>query len=135
MPAVDEPETRVPLFAEEAHVDKVEVVSDRVRVTTSTDEHEAIAKGVIERGALRVERVAVERQVDAAPSPRVEGDTTIISLVEERLFVEKRLFVVEELRVTLDRTCEQVVIPIMLRATRATVEHPLDPSAEEHTDG
>ena len=64
MPAVDEPEIRVSTFAEEAHVDKVEVVSDRVRVTTSTDEHEAIAKGVIERGALRVERVAVERQVE-----------------------------------------------------------------------
>ena len=101
----------------------------------STDEHQAIAKGVIERGALRVERVAVERQVATAPPPRVEGDTTIISLVEERLVVEKRLFVVEELRVTLDRTCEQVIIPVMLRATRATVERPLDTSTEDHTHG
>ena len=135
MPAVDEPETRVPLFAEEAHVDKVEVVSDRVRVTTSTDEREGLVEGVVERGALRVERVAVERQVAAAPPPREEGDTTILSVVEERLVVEKRLFVVEELRVTLDCTREPVAIPVTLRATRATVEHPLDPSTEEHTHG
>ena len=135
MPAVDEAETRVPLFAEEAHIDKVEVVSERVRITTSTDEREAIAKGVIERGALRVERVAVEREVDAAPPPREDGDTTIISLVEERLVVEKRLFVVEELRVTLERTREDVAMPVMVRATRASIEHLLDPSTEEHTHG
>lgn len=126
MPDYAEHELRVPIVEEDVRVDKVEVVSDRVRVATATDTRQVIARDAVERGALRVERVAVERPVDAAPPPRTEGDTTVISLVEERLVVEKRLFVVEEIRVTLDRRREQVAIPVTLRSTRATVEHPLD---------
>ena len=135
MSAADEPEIRVPIFAEEAYVNKVKVISDQVRVDMRTETREVIAQGVVERGALRVERVAVEREVDAPPPPREEGDTTVISLVEERLVVETRLYVVEEVRVTLDRTRESVAVPVTLRATRATVEHPLDPLTEEHTHG
>lgn len=112
MPSADELELRVPLIAEDVQVDKVEVVSDRVRVTTATDTRDVLAEGDVKCGALRVERVAVERQVDEAPAPRQEGDVTIISLVEERLVVEKRLFVVEEVRITLDRTREHVAVPV-----------------------
>ena len=131
----DESALRVPLIAEEATVDKRAVISDRVRVTTATDTHDVTARDVVERGTLRVERVAVERLVDAPPPPREEGDTTIISLIEERLVVEKRLFVVEEVRVTLDRTREAVAIPVTLRATRAVIAHPTSPSTEEPTHG
>ena len=135
MSGADEPAIRVPLIAEEAAIDKVEVVSDRVRVRTSIEARDVLAEDMLDRGALRVERVAVERQVDAPPPPRTEGDTTVISLVEERLVVEKRLFVVEEVRVTLDRTREHVAVPVTLRATHATIEHPLEPSTERNPHG
>ena len=131
----DEPVLWVPLIAEEATIDKREVVADRVRVSTATDFREELAVEELERSVLRVERIAVERQVEAPPPPREEGDTTVISLVEERLVVEKRLFVVEEVRVTLDRTREAVAIPVTLRATRAVIEHPTAPSTEDLNHG
>ncbi|WP_375390514.1 DUF2382 domain-containing protein [uncultured Sphingomonas sp.] len=135
MSGADEPEIRVPLIAEEASIDKVEVVSDRVRVSTSTEARDVVAEDMLETGALRVERVAVERQVDTPPPPREEGDTTVISLVEERLVVEKRLFVIEEVRVTLDRRREHVAVPVTLRATRATIEHPFEPTTRRNPHG
>ena len=131
----DEPAWRVPLIAEEMTVDRREIVADRLRVSTVTEVSEVLAKDTLERGALRVERIAVERQVDAPPPPREEGNTTIISLVEERLVVERRLFVVEEVRVTLDRVREVVAVPVTLRATRAVIEHPLTRSTEDINHG
>ena len=116
----------LPLVEEALSVDKVAVVSDRVRVVTSVETRDVVAEETLERGVLRVERVATERAVDAAPPPREEGDTLIVSLVEERLVVEKRLFVVEEIHVTRERESEHVSVPVTLRATRASVERPLD---------
>jgi stress response protein YsnF len=117
---------RVPIFEESVTVDKVAVQTDAVRVHTSVDEHEVVVEEVVRREALRVKRVRVDLAVDAAPLPREEGDTTIISLVEERLVVEKRLFVVEEIHVTREQTQERVAIPVTLRTTRATIERPMD---------
>ncbi len=49
---------------------------------------------------VMVERVPANQYVDEPPQVRHEGDTMIIPVVEEHLVVKKRLFLVEELRVT-----------------------------------
>lgn len=127
---------RVPIFEESVTVDKVDVQTDAVRVHTSVDQREVLVEDVVERGALRVERVSVQRAVDVAPPPREEGATTIISLVEERLVVEKRLFVVEEVHITREQTQERVAIPVTLRTTRATIERPSgEPTTGSTTNG
>ncbi|HSQ32117.1 MAG TPA: DUF2382 domain-containing protein, partial [Gemmatimonadaceae bacterium] len=41
----------------------------------------------------------IGRDVDAMPPIREEGDTVIIPIVEERLVLERRLFLKEEVRV------------------------------------
>jgi uncharacterized protein (TIGR02271 family) len=117
----DEPDRAIPLYQEQLHVTKAEVVTDRVRVTTSTDERAVTIEDTLERGHLRVERIAVERAVAQAPEPRQDGDTLIISVVEERLVVEKRLFVVEELHITRTSITERVSIPETVRTMHATV--------------
>lgn len=122
MSTESEQERRLPLIAEEIQVGKADVVTDRVRVTTGVDERAVLVDTTVERGELRIERVPVERAVAAAPDPRQDGDTTIISVVEERLVVEKRLFVVEELRITRTRLTERVTIPDTVRTMHATVE-------------
>jgi stress response protein YsnF len=48
--------------------------------------------------------VPIGREVAQAPLPFEEGDTLIIPVVEERLIVEKRLVVVEEIRVAAGRS-------------------------------
>ena len=136
MPDPDDLTLRVPIFEEAVTIDKVDVQTDAVRVRTSVDQREVLVEDVVERGALRVERVSVDRAVDTAPPPREEGATTIISLVEERLVVEKRLFVVEEIHITREQTQERVAIPVTLRTTRATIERPMDePATGSITNG
>ncbi len=126
MPQLDNPTLRVPIFEESLTLEKAEVQTDAVRIRTSVDERNVVVEDVVTRGALTVERVRMDRAVEAAPPPRESGDTTIISLVEERLVVEKRLFVVEEIHVTRKQTQERVAIPVTLRATHATIQRPTD---------
>jgi stress response protein YsnF len=56
------------------------------------------------------------------PQPRVEGNVTVVPIVEEVLVVEKRLLVKEEVRITLRDTTERVEVPVQLRRQRAVVE-------------
>jgi uncharacterized protein (TIGR02271 family) len=124
----DEHTQRIPLIAEEAYLTKSDVVTDHLRVVTTIDERQVLIEDVVERGDLHVERVPVDRSVTTAPDPRQEGDTLIVSIVEERLVVEKRLFVIEELRITRTVKTQRVSIPETVRTMRATVEHAPNPS-------
>ncbi|WP_242154466.1 YsnF/AvaK domain-containing protein [Sphingomonas sp. BAUL-RG-20F-R05-02] len=119
----DDNRRTIPLYEEQLEIDKVQTVTDRVQVSTHVDEHTVLLEDTVERGNLTIERIAVDRAVTEAPEPRQEGDTLIVSLVEERLVVEKRLFVIEELRITRTSTTEHVAIPETVRTMRATVEH------------
>lgn len=121
-------ERSIPLYDEQIDVAKIEAVTDRVRVSTHVDERDVLIEDTVERGSVSVERITVERAVAEAPEPRREGDTLIVSVVEERLVVEKRLFVIEELRITRTSTTEHVAIPHSVRTMRATVER-ADPAS------
>jgi len=136
MPDPDDQTIRVPIFEESVTVEKVDVQTDAVRVRTSVEQREVLVEDIVDRGTLRIERVSVDRAVDIAPSPREEGGTTIISLVEERLVVEKRLFVVEEIHITREQTQERVALPVTLRTMRATIERPSgEPTTGSKIDG
>lgn len=127
--AHNEDKRSIPLYEEQLDIGKVQAITDRVHVSTHVDERTVLIEETIERGDLTIERVAVDRAVTETPEPRQEGDTLIVSLVEERLVVEKRLFVVEELRITRRSTTEHVTIPETVRTMRATVEHANQPPA------
>lgn len=118
----DEDELRVPLVEETVSIQRREVETDRVRVRTVVDAEDVLVEEQLRVGQLDVARVRVEREVAEAPEPYREGDTLVIPIVEERLVIEKRLFVVEELRVTGTSREEAVQIPVSLRRTRAVVE-------------
>jgi hypothetical protein len=53
---------------------------------------------------VTVERVPVNRIIDAPAPTRQEGDTTIIPVVEEVITIQKRLLLREEVRITRRRT-------------------------------
>ncbi len=69
-----------------------------------------------------VERVAVNEQIDTAPTPRQEGDTLVIPVVEEVLVTEKRLMLREEVRITRRRRTEQVTVSDTVRREVLDVE-------------
>ncbi len=123
----DQNHTRVPIAEERVVVDKVASVTDRVRISTIIETRDVTVDEIIRRGAIAIERTALDREVSAAPPPRHEGDLLVISVVEERLV--KRLFVVEEVLIRQTTTSEAVSLPATLRTMRATVEHDEDPTS------
>ena len=91
--------TIIPVIAEEISVGKKVIESGKVRISKRITEHEELVDVPLFREEVRVERVPMNLFVEAPPPVRQEGDTMIIPVVEERIVVQKKLLLVEELRV------------------------------------
>lgn len=89
----------IPVIAEEISVGKKVVESGKVRISKRISEHEELVDVPLFREEVRVERVPVNLFVETLPTVRHEGDTMIIPVVEERIVIQKKLLLVEELRV------------------------------------
>ena len=70
--------------------------------------------------SIDIERVPIGRYVDEIEPVRHEGDTTIVPVYEEVLVVEKRLRLIEEIRLSKKR--EHVRRPHHVTLRRQTVE-------------
>lgn len=116
---------RIPLVEESVSIEKRVVETGRVKVRTFVDDEQVTLNEALSRDIVDVERVAIGREVDVAPKVREEGEFLIVPVMEERLVVEKRLFLVEELR--LRRTT--VIVPVEAEATRRVMR------AEVERDG
>lgn len=118
----DEIDQKIQLVEESVSVEKERVVTGRVRVSTSSSEVEKLAQATLAGTGVEVTRERLDREIDAVPETRVEGDTTIIPVVEEVMVVEKRLVLVEEIRIRQIVTSEDVSVPVTVRKQTATVE-------------
>lgn len=119
----DDRETDTVILAEEtARVDTRTVPAGRVRVETRTDVSEEIVRANLTGDVVDVVRVPVDRVVSEAPAVRVEGDETIVPILEEILVVEKRLLLKEEIRIRRRTETTDVEVPVSLRKQRAVVD-------------
>jgi uncharacterized protein (TIGR02271 family) len=98
-PQVDNEPLVIPVIQEQVVFDKQVVETGQVRITKRIIEHEELVDVPLMREEISVERVPVNQFVEAMPSPRQEGDIMIIPVVQEQVFYQKRLLLVEELRV------------------------------------
>lgn len=114
------------LVEERAIVTKRRVEAGVVRVRTVTESADHIERAALEFETAEVTHHPVNQFVDQMPVQREEGDVTIVPVVEERLVVEKRLFVTEEIHIRRKRHTEDVELPVTLRRQHAVVER-LDP--------
>lgn len=112
----------VPLAAETAHVEKRFRTTGRVQVKTRVETEKRTLTAELEGEEVEIERVPRNEPVATVPEIRVEDGVTIIPLVEEQLVVEKRLVLVEEVRLQRVRTKETATVPVELRAEKADVE-------------
>lgn len=119
----------VPLFAEELQVERRER-EGRVRVRKVVHEDLASVDEELREESVRVERVPVQRLADGIPGIREEGDVLVVPVLEERLVVEKRLFIVEELRISRHSTTRRAPQQVKLRREEVIVER-LDPETQE----
>lgn len=89
----------IPVIQEEIIVDKQVVETGRVRISKRISEHEELVDVPLFREEVSVERVPVNLFVEAQPPVRQEGDTMVIPVVREEIIIQKKLLLVEELRV------------------------------------
>jgi stress response protein YsnF len=115
-------DVRIPIVEEEALVTKRVAETERVSIRSIPEEEHVVIRDEVRRDDIEVTRIAVGREVAEAPSVRTEGRLTIVPVVEERLVVEKRLFLVEELHIRRTTHTDNVEIPTVLRRTRVEVD-------------
>ena len=118
----------VSLVEEQATVTKTVVETGRVQVSTHVEERPAVIHEALRHEDVVVERVAIGEAVTTAPAIRQEGDTFIYPVVEEVLFVEKRLVLKEEIRIRYLVHTEKVEREILLRSMHADIVRTNDPS-------
>ena len=117
----------VPVVEETAVVRKERVAAETVRLHKRVHEEEEVLDVPVQTEAIEVERVPVGRWIDAPAEVRREGDTTVYPVVEEVLVVEKRLRLVEEVRVTRRQETRRVQERVALRREEVVVERDAAP--------
>ena len=112
----------IPLVEERFEVGKRRVESGRVKVRVAVDTREELVPAELSHDEVEIRRVPRNQAVSDLPAVRLEGDTTIIPVVEEQLVVEKRLVLVEEIHVVRRSRTATERIPVALRSERAEIE-------------
>jgi len=110
----------LPVVQEELDIEKHTVESGRIRVNKRVETTESVIDEPLLVQSYDIERTAVNRIVEEAPTPRYDGDTLVLPILEEVLVVEKRLILREEVRITPKR--EQVRDPQTHTLRREHVE-------------
>ena len=123
MPSVrtDADDLVVPLHVEELSVTRRRVTGDTVRISTATHEREQLVDEELTHHRVEIERVAIGRVVDAVPPVREEGDVTIVPIVEEVVFVERRLVLKEEVHMRRVRVTARHTETVTLREQEAVI--------------
>jgi uncharacterized protein (TIGR02271 family) len=117
----DEPMV-VPVLVEELDVQKRLVETGKVRITKVVRERETLVDEPLLHDKVAITRVPIQRVVDGPVPVREEDGTTIISVVEEVLVVEKRWMLREEIHIRKQRVETHQPQRITLRSEEVQVE-------------
>ncbi len=90
----------IPVIEEQLVVGKQVVETGQVRIAKHVLEEEQTVNTSLVREEYNIERVPINQYVDVPPAVRQEGDVTIYPVLQEVVVTEKRLMLVEEVRVT-----------------------------------
>ena len=119
----------VPVLEEELEVQKRLVETGKVRVTKVVHERETLVDEPLFHDKVAITRVPIQRVVDGPMPVREDNGTTIISIVEEVLVVEKRWMLREEVHIHKQRIETHQPQRITLRSEDVQVERV--PQADE----
>jgi uncharacterized protein (TIGR02271 family) len=131
----------IPVIAEQLAIEKRAVPRGIVRIHKRIESRDEVVEQPLLRQTVTVEHVPINKLVEGdPPAPRQEGDWTVIPIVEEVLVVEKRLMLVEEVRIARQEITVQEPQTVTLRREVVEVERlPADaaslPIEEPHVNG
>jgi uncharacterized protein (TIGR02271 family) len=130
-----EPPLVLPVMEETLAVDTRPVETGRVRIRKVVHEREELVDPPLLREEVIIARVPINRVVEGPLPVRYEGDTMIISLLEEVLVVERRLLLKEEVHITTRRTETHTPARVTLRREDVTIERVDLERNEPHSQG
>jgi uncharacterized protein (TIGR02271 family) len=115
-------DTTIPVLAEELELARQREETGALRVRVEVDrQHETLTDdALVER--VSVTRVPRDVAVPAAQAPWTEGETLVVPVYEERIVVERRLVLKEEIRITRHAQRTPVEAQALVRRERAVVE-------------
>jgi uncharacterized protein (TIGR02271 family) len=117
-----EPPLVLPVMAEALDVQTRRVETGRVRLHKTVHTREVLVDEPLVREEVVIERVPINRVVEGPLPVRYEGDTMVVSVLEEVLVVETRLLLKEEVHITTRRTERHAPQRVTRRYEDVTVE-------------
>jgi uncharacterized protein (TIGR02271 family) len=130
-----EPPLVLAVMAEVLDVQTRRVETGCVRTHTTVQAREVLVDEPLLREEVIIARVPVNRMVEGPIPVRYEGDTMILSLLEEVLVVETRLLLKEEVHITTRRTETHTPERVTLRHEDVTIERVDLERNEPHSQG
>lgn len=112
----------VPVIEEELVTGTRLVKTGSVRVRKEVERIQKEVEIPSLRDSVRVTRIPVNRVVTAVPEVREEGGILIVPVVEEKIVIQKRLVLKEEIHIIRERVEERVKKSVTLERERAIVE-------------
>ncbi len=112
----------IPVARESLHVERISKVTSRTIVHVEPRTRQESVDVALRDEAVEIERVAINRPVDAPTPTRQEGDITIIPVFAEVLVVTKQLMLKEEIRITRKQTSRQHKDVVELRSEEVRIE-------------
>jgi uncharacterized protein (TIGR02271 family) len=112
----------IPVVEEQLQVGKKVVETGSVRIIKKVQEEQTLVEAPLIHDEVNVERVAVNQYIETAPQVRYEGDIMIIPVIQEVVVIEKRLMLVEEIRVHKQQFQTNVSETVTLRKEVVSVE-------------
>jgi stress response protein YsnF len=109
------------LHAEEISVSRQQSEGDTYRVSTITRERERPVDEELHHQRVEIRRVPISQPVSAMPPVREEGDTTIMSVVEEVVVIERRLMLKEEIHIRRVHVTEHHQETVIVREQEAVI--------------
>ena len=130
----DNPEngsTLIPIVEDQVSTRKTLRATGKVRVRTGVHEEDQPVTADLQSQEVEIERTPRDEFVDDPIPDRQDGDTTVISVVEEVAVVEKRLKLVEEVRITRRTVTRPWQGAVTVRRNEVLVERHDEPDAPE----
>jgi uncharacterized protein (TIGR02271 family) len=91
----------IPVIEENIKIDKEVIETGSIRISKNVHNESVTVDVPLMHEEHTIERIPVNEYLETPPPPvRYEGDTMIIPVLREELVVQKRIVLVEELRIT-----------------------------------
>ncbi|MDO1448046.1 YsnF/AvaK domain-containing protein [Rhodocytophaga aerolata] len=112
----------IPVIEEQARIEKQVIESGVVRVSKKVHEENVMVDVPLIHEEHEVERVEINQYVDTPPSIRHDGATMIIPVLREEVVIQKKLVLVEEIRITKKLVQTKKQEEVTLRKEEVTVD-------------